>query len=192
MKEILLATGNAGKIAELQAILSPTICIPQSQLGIESPEETGLSFIENAILKARHASYQSNKPALADDSGLVVEALAGEPGIYSARFAGPQASDADNIDLLLSRLAKTGNDNRTAFFYCAMALVKHHQDPVPKIACGQWMGRIIDKPQGKQGFGYDPIFFVESHQCTAAELPSIIKNTISHRALALQELRRQL
>lgn len=192
MKEILLATSNAGKIAELEAILSPALCIPQSQLGILAPEETGLSFIENAILKARHASFLSNKPALADDSGLVVEALDGAPGIYSARFAGKNATDADNIDLLLSRLAEKPDCDRSAFFYCAIALVKHHQDPVPEIACGQWAGRIIDKPQGNQGFGYDPVFFVESHQCTAAELPAIIKNTLSHRALALAALRRQL
>jgi XTP/dITP diphosphohydrolase len=192
MKEIILATSNPGKIVELQAILSPLIGIPQSQLDIIGPEETGLSFIENAILKARHASLLSQKPALADDSGLVVEALAGEPGIYSARFAGNGATDQDNINLLLSKLAQTPNTRRTAFFYCAIALIEHYKDPVPKIACGRWSGRIIDKPQGNQGFGYDSVFFVESHQCTVAELPAIIKNTISHRALALQALRRQL
>lgn len=192
MKEVLLATSNAGKILELEAILSPIHCIPQSEFNIESPDETGLSFIENAILKARHASFLANKPALADDSGLVVAALNGAPGIYSARFAGIHASDKDNIDLLLSKLSGVEENQRSAFFYCAIALVKYHNDPVPTIACGQWAGRILDKPQGEQGFGYDPIFYIDSHQCTAAQLPAIIKNKHSHRALALQALRRQL
>lgn len=192
MKEIILATSNSGKIAELEAILSPISCISQTKLGIDSAEETGLSFIENAIIKARHASHLGNKPALADDSGLVVAALQGNPGIYSARYAGEQASDKDNIALLLENLKSVPCDHRQAYFYCAIALVNHAMDPTPMIAVGKWEGRISRSTQGNHGFGYDPVFFLEKYQCTAAQLPANIKNTISHRALALQELRKHL
>jgi XTP/dITP diphosphohydrolase len=188
LKEIVLATNNRGKIAELQAILSPTICISQDSLGIEPAAETGLSFIENALIKARAASRMANKPALADDSGLVVPSLNGAPGIYSARFAGENASDADNIRLLLQRLENRPSSDRSAFFYCAIALVQHANDPMPIIACGQWSGMINTEPSGNQGFGYDPIFYLPDYQCTAAELPSQVKNSISHRAKALAQL----
>lgn len=192
MKEIILATGNKGKIAELEAILAPIHCISQDKLGIGSVEETGLSFIENALLKARFASRIANKPALADDSGLVVAALHGEPGIYSARYAGDQATDADNIALLLKNLENTPENQRQAYFFCAIALVQHANDPTPIIACGRLSGLITTRPDGEHGFGYDPVFYIPSHQCTAAQLPAKIKNTISHRAKALEHLRQQL
>lgn len=189
MKELILATSNAGKIRELQNLLSPITCIAQSRLGIESPEETGLSFIENALLKARHASLLSNKPALADDSGLVVPALNGQPGIYSARYAGVTANDADNIAFLLKNMADLKDSDRQAYFYCAIALVQHAKDPTPIIATGIFHGKINTHTAGMGGFGYDPIFYVPEYQCTAAELAATIKNTISHRAKALNHLR---
>ena len=192
MKEIILATSNKGKIAELEAILFPRPCISQSSLGIDSPEETGLSFVENAIIKARHASRLGGKPALADDSGLVVQALKGAPGIYSARFAGINATDSDNINLLLARLQGVPESQRQAYFYCALALVEHADDPTPIIAFGKFCGTISTQRVGEQGFGYDPIFYVNEHHCTAAQLPAKIKNTISHRAQALNLLRQQL
>lgn len=192
MKEIILATNNPGKIAELQAILSPLHCISQASMGIKSVEETGLSFIENALLKARYLSQITGKPALADDSGLVVDVLNGEPGIYSARYAGNDSSDSDNIEHLLEKLKLIGPDQRQAFFYCAIALVQHADDPTPLIACGQLAGQIAMKPEGSNGFGYDPVFYLTSHQCTLAQLPADIKNTISHRAQALEQLRQKI
>ncbi len=155
-------------------------------------EETGLSFVENALIKARFASRMLKKPALADDSGLVVLSLQGAPGIYSARFAGVNAEDAENRSLLLEKLKNTPEDARQAFFYCAIALVQYADDPMPIIACGEWAGFITFSPKGDDGFGYDPIFYVPDEQCTAAELSSEIKNTISHRAKALAELKRRL
>jgi XTP/dITP diphosphohydrolase len=187
MKKIILATGNAGKIAELRALLSPIECVPQRMLGIDDAEETGLSFIENAILKARHASRMCGEPALADDSGLVIPALNGQPGIYSARFAGVNASDAENIEHLLEKLRLTQPEDRHAFFYCAIALVAHAEDPTPVIATGTLHGVITEARAGDKGFGYDPIFFLPSHQCTLAELSAAEKNTISHRAHALKQ-----
>ncbi|MFC3909073.1 RdgB/HAM1 family non-canonical purine NTP pyrophosphatase [Legionella dresdenensis] len=192
MNEIILATSNAGKIAELKAILSPLTCISQSSLDIESAEETGLSFIENALIKARHASRLSGKPALADDSGLVVAALGGEPGIYSARYAGSGASDNDNIKHLLTRLEPFPGNQRSAYFYCAIALVRHAEDPVPLIACGQLDGIISTELAGEYGFGYDPVFYIPAQGCTAAQLPAKTKNAISHRANALKQLQQQL
>lgn len=188
MKELILATGNAGKIKELQDLLTPVYCIAQDTLGIASAEENGLSFIENAIIKARHASLLAGKPALADDSGLVIPALNGEPGIYSARYAGINASDKNNIDLLLERMTHLIAGQRDGFFYCAMALVQHANDPTPLIATGRFDGRISTFPAGEQGFGYDPIFYVPEYQCTAAQLPLAIKNQVSHRAKALHQL----
>lgn len=192
MNELILATGNKGKITELEAILAPIHCISQTSLGIDSVEETGLSFVENALLKARHASRIANKPALADDSGLVVAALQGQPGIYSARFAGSHATDAENIALLLKKLENTPEQERQGYFYCAIALVQHAEDPTPIIACGRLYGLITLHSMGERGFGYDPVFYLPSHQCTAAQLPANIKNTISHRAKALENLRQQL
>lgn len=187
MKKIILATSNSGKIAELRSLLYPTECVPQSMLGIQDAEETGLSFIENALIKARHASRFSGEPALADDSGLVVPALNGQPGIYSARFAGKNASDADNIERLLQQLRLKHTSDRSAFFYCAIALVSHADDPTPMIATGTLNGIITEAPTGNKGFGYDPIFYLPSHQCTLAELSTAEKNTISHRAQALKQ-----
>ncbi|MCL9685469.1 RdgB/HAM1 family non-canonical purine NTP pyrophosphatase [Legionella maioricensis] len=189
MKEIILATSNSGKIKEFQHLLAPIQCIAQNTLGIHSPEENGLSFIENAIIKARHASLLADRPALADDSGLVIPALNGEPGIYSSRYAGVGATDQDNIKLLLTNMAHIHSEQRQAFFYCAIVLVQHATDPTPIIATGRFDGSISTRPSGKEGFGYDPIFYVAEYQCTAAQLPATIKNTISHRAKALNQLR---
>lgn len=190
MDEIILATGNAGKVAELQAMLAPVRCIPQKSLGIKDVPETGISFIENALIKARHASSEAQKPALADDSGLVVPALEGAPGIFSARFAGPDATDAQNIALLLNRMHLLEGNARAAFFYCAIVIVRHAKDPTPLVATGVLHGVIADAPRGSQGFGYDPVFIVPGHHLTAAELAPGVKNTISHRARALLELQR--
>lgn len=189
MKEIVLATNNPGKIAELQAILAPTICISQHTLGVGSVDETGLTFIENAIIKARHASRLTNKPALADDSGLVVPVLNGKPGIYAARYAGPNATDDDNIDLLLANLNHVPDEQRQAYYYCALVFMQHVDDPTPILATGKLTGQIIRDRQGVRGFGYDKIFYLPNYQCTAAQLPTAVKNKISHRALALKQLK---
>lgn len=192
MKQIILATSNTGKIAELRALLSPIECISQSDLGILDAPETGQSFIENAILKARNASAQSGKPALADDSGLVVQALHGAPGIYSARFASPNATDDENIEYLLHQLLDVPLEKRHAFFYCAIAFITHAADPTPVIATGALPGLITQDRSGHQGFGYDPIFYLPNQQCTLAELSSIEKNKISHRSQAFNQLKKQL
>lgn len=192
MTNLILATSNAGKIAELQTMLPSFNCISQATLGITDADETGLSFIENAIIKARHASRISGQPALADDSGLVVNALHGAPGIYSARFAGPKAQSQDNMELLLSRLADVPDDQREAYFYCAIALVQHADDPTPILATGALAGTISRARSGEHGFGYDPIFYLPEYQCTLAELPSQVKNTLSHRANALKQLHQLL
>lgn len=189
MKEIILATSNQGKIKELNELLAPVHCISQSSIGIVDAIENGLSFIENALIKARHASLYAKKPALADDSGLVVPALNGEPGIYSSRYSGSNATDQENIDLLLKNMAHLQGKQRHAYFYCAMVFVQHAKDPTPVIATGVFKGIIHPESLGSGGFGYDPIFYVEEYQCTAAQLPANIKNTISHRAKALSQLR---
>lgn len=190
MKEIILASSNPGKIAEFKAILAPIRCTSQTEYNITGAAETGLSFIENALLKARHVSELTGKPVLADDSGLVVAALKGEPGIYSARFAGVNANDKRNIEHLLKKLE--GIESRRAYFYCALVLVRFATDPTPILACGKWEGEIAERSAGEQGFGYDPIFFVPQYQCSAAQLPREIKNQISHRAQALQHLLKEL
>lgn len=189
MNQLILATSNDGKIQELNELLAPIQCISQSTLGISSAEETGLSFVENALIKARHASQFANSPALADDSGLVVRALNGEPGIYSARYAGDAASDEENIRKLLSAMSQYKDSAREAYFYCALALVTHGNDPTPLIATGLFRGVLVEECAGEGGFGYDPIFFVPEYNCTVAQLPAKIKNTISHRAKALEQLR---
>lgn len=188
MNTVILATSNKGKIKELSALLAPITCIAQTDLGISDADEIGLSFIENAIIKARHASRQAKKPALADDSGLVVPALQGAPGIYSARYSGAQANDWNNIQLLLANMAHLAKEQRSAYFYSAIAIVQHETDPTPIIATGVCHGEITSQPFGTDGFGYDPIFFVPQYQCTAAQLSASIKNTISHRAQALNQL----
>lgn len=189
MNELLIATSNPGKIKELQAILAPIRCIAQGDFAIEDAEENGLSFIENALIKARHASLHAGTPALADDSGLVVPALNGAPGIYSARYSGEHGSSSDNIKLLLHNMSSLIGVEREAYFYCAIALVTHATDPTPLIATGLCRGTISLHPLGSMGFGYDPVFYLPEFQCTMAELPAEQKNTISHRAKALAQLK---
>jgi len=190
MKKIVLASGNAGKVAEISALLSPlaVTVAPQSEFGLEEVEETGLTFVENAILKARHAAAATGLAALADDSGLEVDALQGAPGIWSSRFAGIGASDSDNVDKLLSELRDIPEDRRSARFQCLMVLMMHAQDPTPLICQGTWEGRILFEPRGDKGFGYDPVFFVPDHGCASAELDAETKNRISHRGQALSHL----
>lgn len=189
MKKLILATSNIGKIKELNDLLAPIQCISQADFGITSPEETGRSFIENAILKARYASQMSGLPALADDSGLVVPCLNGQPGIYSARFAGQDATDKDNYNLLLSKLTHVDASKRQAYFYCALALVHFWEDPTPLCTFGRVDGLITTSPQGTMGFGYDPVFYLPDHQATMAQIPHTLKNSLSHRATALAKLK---
>ncbi len=186
--KLVLASNNPGKVREINAILADRgiTVLPQSDFDAPEVEETGLSFVENAILKARSAARHSGLPALADDSGIEVDALRGAPGIYSARFAGPGASDADNLARLLDRLKDVPEAERTARFQCLMVLMEHEADPTPLICQGSWEGRITFEPAGDNGFGYDPVFFVPDHGCTAAQLEAAEKNRISHRARALQ------
>ncbi len=190
----VLATGNAGKLRELQTALDDlgVVLVPQSDYRVPDVAETGLSFVENALIKARHAARLTGLPALADDSGLEVDALDGAPGIFSARFAGHGASDAANRRLLLDRLADTDDQRRGARFYCALVRVRHADDPTPLIAEGAWPGRITRTEAGDGGFGYDPVFFVPELGCTAAELTAADKARHSHRARALAALRARL
>lgn len=194
MKKIVLASNNAGKIKEFGALLAPfhLTVIPQAELNIPDIEETGLSFIENAILKARHASALSGLPALADDSGLAVAALNGAPGIYSARYAGKAAGTHANIQKLLTAMENVPDDKRQAAFHCVLAFLNHADDPVPLICDGLWQGSILRAPRGSAGFGYDPVFFVPSEHKTAAELTDTRKGEISHRGMAVQCLRSHL
>jgi XTP/dITP diphosphohydrolase len=190
MQKIVLATNNLGKVKEFQKLLNNFHCeiIPQSFFNIPEAEETGLTFIENALIKARHAAQLTGLPALADDSGLVIDALNGAPGIYSARYAGEKNNFAHNINKVLIELQNIPEEQRSAHFCCVLAYLKYPSDPLPIIAQGAWEGRILSAPRGMQGFGYDPIFFVPTHNCSAAELSSNEKNKISHRAQALQQL----
>lgn len=188
MDTLILATNSKGKLAELTSLLAPIQCIAQHELQIPEAEETGLSFIENALIKARHASQYSTYPALADDSGLVIDALNGRPGIYSARFSGHHGTDADNIQKVLQFMEQVETSKRHAYFYCAIALVRYPDDPTPILATGRLDGYITLTPQGDHGFGYDPIFYLPSHAMTLAQLPAEQKNKLSHRAKALQSL----
>jgi XTP/dITP diphosphohydrolase len=194
MTRLVVATGNAGKLAELRQLLAglPLELLAQSELGIGDVAETGASFVENALIKARHASAASGLPALADDSGLLVDALKGAPGLHTARFAGPQATATDNIAKLLDELDNVREASRGAHFHCVLALLRHPEDPAPLIASGSWHGRILEAPQGDGGFGYDPVFFDPEYGMSAAEMPAEIKNRISHRGRALAALRAQL
>jgi XTP/dITP diphosphohydrolase len=190
MQQIVLASSNRGKVREINAILGglDIEVVPQSDFNVVDAEETGLSFVENAILKARNAAEHTGLPAIADDSGIEVDALRGAPGIYSARFAGPGASDSDNVDKLLDALKDVEDAARTARFQCVMVFMRHAQDPTPLICQGTWDGRILHAPQGESGFGYDPVFFVPTHNCRAAELTPQVKNSLSHRGQALRKL----
>lgn len=190
MRKIVLATNNLGKTQEFNALLSELdmAVTPQSALQVTAVEETGLSFVENAILKARNATHYTRLPAIADDSGLEVDALAGAPGIHSARYAGPTASDRDNWEKLLAKLNDVPDSKRTARFRCLLVYLRHDSDPTPLICQGTWEGLITRKPQGKNGFGYDPVFFVPSEAKTAAELRPEVKNRLSHRSKALKQL----
>lgn len=191
--KIVLASGNPGKAREIRELLADRAIevVLQTELGVTEIEETGLSFVENALLKARNAARHSGLPALADDSGLVVEQLGGRPGIYSSRYAGPDASDRDNLVRLLEDLDGTPEAARGARFHCAMVLVRHAEDPVPVICEGSWRGRIGEEPRGRSGFGYDPVFVTATGR-TAAELDPEEKNRLSHRGQALRKLLRVL
>ena len=194
IKKIVLASNNPGKVREIGQLLAglDIEVVPQSDFNIPEVEETGLTFVENAIIKARHAAQLSQLPALADDSGIEVDALNGAPGIYSARFSGVGASDTQNLEKLLGELKALDNPPRSARFQCLMVLMKHADDPTPLICQGTWEGEIIDTPKGDNGFGYDPIFYVPSEKCTSAQLPAEKKNTLSHRGKALSALLNQL
>jgi len=191
---IVLASNNPGKAREFAAALAElnVDIMPQSLFGVPEVEETGLTFIENALLKARNAALHTGWPALADDSGLVVDALDGRPGIHSARYAGPDADDHANIAKLLVELRGVPAERRTARFVCVLALLRHPADPTPLICQASWEGVIVTEPRGANGFGFDPIFFVPGEQQTAAELDLATKNRLSHRGQALAHLRRQM
>ncbi len=191
--ELVVASGNAGKVAELQKLFSPlsiTLRL-QSELEVQPAEETGETFVENALLKARAAARQTGLPALADDSGLAVDALNGAPGVRSARFgadAGEQPGDAGNNARLLRELQGVPDAQRSARFHCVLVLMRHESDPAPLIAEGIWEGRILDAARGEGGFGYDPLFFVAERRCSAAELSPADKNQLSHRGMASRQL----
>jgi len=193
-ESIIIASNNAGKVREINALLAEEEIhvIPQDALGVLEARETGLSFVENAILKARNAAAHSGLAAIADDSGIEVDVLGGAPGIYSARYAGPDASDQDNLNKLIEVLRDIAPRERTARFQCLMVYMRHAEDPTPVICQGTWEGLILDAPRGENGFGYDPIFFVPSEGCSSAELDPATKNRLSHRGQALSKLVRYL
>jgi XTP/dITP diphosphohydrolase len=188
-RRLVLASDNAGKLAELQALLEPLKIdvVPQRAFGVSGAPEPHPTFLENALAKARHAAHATGLPALADDSGLCCTALAGAPGVRSARFAGDDATDAQNNAALVARLA--GVQDRSAHFVCLLVAVREPQDPEPIVAEGRWYGHIVDPPRGVNGFGYDPHFWLDELGATAAELPPKQKNALSHRALAMRHLR---
>lgn len=190
LKKVVLASGNQGKLREFQQLLSRCgfEVLPQSAFDVPDVEETGLSFVENALLKARNACQHTGLPAIADDSGLEVDALDGAPGIYSARYAGPHCNDQDNNRKLLADLAGVPESQRGARFQCLLVFLRHANDPVPLICQGSWQGRILESPAGDNGFGYDPLFFVEATRCTSAQLPPDQKNRLSHRGQAMAKL----
>ncbi len=192
--KIVLASGNAGKVREINKLF--TGCgievIPQSEFNVSEVPETGTTFVENAIIKARHAAQCTGLPAIADDSGIEVDALNARPGVYSARYAGEGASDLDNNNKMLSELEGIADAERTARYWCILAFMRHEDDPVPIITQASWEGRILEAPRGDGGFGYDPIFYVPTHACSGGELALEEKNKISHRALALQTMLEEL
>ena len=192
--KLVLASGNRGKLAEMRQILAglDVELVAQSELGVAEPEETATTFVENALLKARHATRATGLPALGDDSGLCVDALGGAPGLYSARYAGAHGDSAANIAKLLDALREVGEARRTAHFHCTIALLRHADDPAPLLAQGRWDGRILTAPRGAGGFGYDPVFFDPALGRGAAELDPATKNRVSHRGQALAQLRAML
>lgn len=192
--KLVLASSNAGKLEELHALLDDVgvELIAQSTLGVSDADETGLTFVENALLKARHAARVTGLPALADDSGICVDALHGAPGLYSARYAGEHGNAQANIDKLLDALRDVPDAQRGAHFYCVLVLLRHAEDPQPLLVEGRWRGRIAHARAGTGGHGYDPVFLDPGHGQTAAEMPLALKNRISHRALALQQLKQRL
>tara|TARA_B100000929_G_scaffold56495_1_gene42203 strand:- start:5043 stop:5651 length:609 start_codon:yes stop_codon:yes gene_type:complete len=191
-QKVVLASGNPGKLIELRSMLSrkKVALISQSELEVTEVEETGLNFVENALIKARHACMETGLPSIADDSGLEVDALAGEPGIYSARYAGVSGptADAENNVKLLQELEQVPEQDRTARFQCVIAYLNHYKDPMPLICQGTWEGRILFSERGSNGFGYDPLFYVPTHGCTSAQLDAEVKNSLSHRGQALRKL----
>lgn len=189
-KKIVLASSNKGKLREFNALLEKLDfeVVPQSGFDVPEVDETGLSFVENAILKARCACKYTGLPAIADDSGIEVDALKGAPGIYSARYAGSNATDQDNLNKLLLDMKDVPDNERTARFQCLLVYLRHENDPTPLICQGTWEGRILRQPRGENGFGYDPVFYVPTNDCSSAELESSVKNNISHRGQALAKL----
>lgn len=185
---IVLASGNAGKIKEIQAMLPDYNIVMQSSFNIIEAQETASTFVENALIKARNAAMQSQLPAIADDSGLIVNALNGAPGVISARYAGTNASDAENNAKLLSKMSGIAQEQRTAYFICVMVFVRHANDQCPLITQGLWKGRILTHAQGNNGFGYDPLFWLSELNCSSAELQPEVKNMLSHRGQALRQL----
>lgn len=191
--KLVLATGNMHKVREIRSVMSTdTMLVPQTALDIPGPDETGLTFVENAIIKARNAALISGLPAIADDSGLAVDHLGGAPGIYSSRYAGPDATDADNNAKLLAALEGVPAPHRKAHFHCIIVMLRHAADPTPLIAEGSWAGEILTMPRGDNGFGYDPLFYVPSMDCSAAELPAEVKHRLSHRGQALARLKEMM
>jgi len=194
MRQIVLASGNKGKLKEFGEILQPfnMEIISQGTLGVEDADETGLTFVENAILKARNACEHTGLAAIADDSGLEVDALHGAPGIYSARYAGAGATDLDNLEKLLSALEGVPSELRTARFRCVLVCMRHALDPTPLICLGTWEGRVLESPRGEHGFGYDPIFWSPEFNRASAELTATEKKSVSHRGKAVSEISAQL
>ncbi|MDE3210040.1 MAG: RdgB/HAM1 family non-canonical purine NTP pyrophosphatase [Pseudomonadota bacterium] len=194
MGRIVLASGNRGKLAEFGLLLADADfdVVAQGELGVDDAEETGLSFVENAVLKARHAARHTGLPALADDSGLCVDSLGGAPGLYSARYAGDHGDSAANNTRLLRDLDGHAGAERRAFFICVLVLLRHAADPAPLVAEGRWHGRVLDALRGEGGFGYDPLFLPNGHELSAAQLDKVLKNRISHRGQALAQLHAQL
>ncbi len=194
MSTVVLATGNQGKVKELSNLLAQHAIevVPQSNFNVPEVPETGTTFVENAIIKARHAAKITGLPAIADDSGLEVDALNGAPGVYSARYAGENATDTDNTDKLLNTLSNVPTAERTARFHCVLVYMKHAEDPTPIICHGVWEGSITTEKLGEQGFGYDPVFWQDEQQMTSAQLPRDLKNSLSHRGQALALLVKEL
>lgn len=194
LQKIVLASGNAGKLREFQQLLAGAgfEVVPQSSFSVSNADETGTTFVENAIIKARHACQQTGLPAIADDSGIEVDALNGRPGVYSARYSGEGATDASNNQKLLQELTGVPAEQRTARYHAVLAYMRHADDPTPILCHGTWEGIILTEPRGDGGFGYDPLFFVPTHNCASAELDKAEKNRISHRGKAMQELLQKL